>query len=114
MEAWRREQIYRFGEKRGDGRHSVYAGGLWVRTSLDPQLQEYAQKALRDGLIRYDRGRGWSGPMRRVDVDGDGWQSALLMSNIGLDYEDWQAAIGAGVAGGPARHAFARPRKRAG
>src|SRR3546814_15281057 len=45
--------------------------------------------------------------MRRVDVDGDGWQSALLMSNIGLDYEDWQAAIVAGVDGGTARLVFA-------
>src|SRR3546814_20659344 len=76
-------------------------------TLFRSQLQEYAQKALRDGLIRYDRGRGWSGPMRRVDVDGDGWQSALLMSNIGLDYEDWQAAIVAGVDGGTARLVFA-------
>src|SRR3546814_17167299 len=77
-------------------------------TLFRSQLQEYAQKALRDGLIRYDRGRGWSGPMRRVDVDGDGCQSALLMSNIGLDYEDWQAALVAGVDGGPRRIVFAR------
>src|SRR3546814_7510366 len=54
IEAVRRELIDRFGEKPEDGPHSVYAGGLWVRTSLDPQLQEYAQKALRDGLIRYE------------------------------------------------------------
>jgi penicillin-binding protein 1A len=43
------------------GPYSVYSGGLWVRTSLDPKIQQYAQKALRDGLLRYDRGRGWSG-----------------------------------------------------
>ena len=52
-----------------------------------------AQKALRDGLLRYDRGRGWSGPMREKPFEGDGWRSALLNENIDLDYEDWRAAI---------------------
>ncbi|MCM8729408.1 penicillin-binding protein 1A [Hephaestia sp. GCM10023244] len=107
IEAVRRELIDRFGEQTRDGPHSVYAGGLWVRTSLDPRLQGYAQKALRDGLIRYDRGRGWSGPIRHVEVENGGWQSALLLSNIGLDYEDWQAAIVSGVAGGSASLVFA-------
>ena len=46
------------------GRHpnSVYAGGLWVRTSYDPAMQRSAETALRDGLVRYERGRGWRDP----------------------------------------------------
>ena len=39
----------RYGDK------GLYEGGLSVRTSLDPRLQPAADKALRDGLIAYDR-----------------------------------------------------------
>ena len=35
-----------------------------------------AQQALRDGLVRYDRGRGWDGPIRHVDIAGSA-QAAL-------------------------------------
>ena len=52
----RRELLARYGEK------VLYEGGLSVRTSLDPRLQADADKALRDGLIAYDRGHGgWRG-----------------------------------------------------
>lgn len=95
VEAVRRELIAKFGENDEDGEHpySVYAGGLWVRTSLDPSVQADATQALRDGLVRYDRGRGWSGAIRHVDIaDGD-WRRALLLSGVDLNYDDWQAAI---------------------
>jgi penicillin-binding protein 1A len=92
VEEVRRQLIDKFGEKSEDGPNSVYGGGLWVRTSLDPRLQQYAQKALRDGLLRYDRGRGWSGPINHVEV-GNGWLQPFLNTNIGVDYEDWRAAV---------------------
>ena len=39
-----------------------------VRTSLDPALQAAAERALRDGLMRYDRSRGgWRGPVAQLD-----------------------------------------------
>ncbi|HEU4961180.1 MAG TPA: transglycosylase domain-containing protein [Sphingomonas sp.] len=109
VEAVRRELIDKFGENNKDGEHpySVYAGGLWVRTSLDPDVQADAQQALRDGLIRYDRGRGWSGPIRHVDIDGGNWRGALIASGIALDYDDWQAAIVTGLDGGEAALGFA-------
>jgi penicillin-binding protein 1A len=93
VEEVRRQLIDKFGETETSGPYSVYSGGLWVRTSLDPRLQALAQKALRDGLLRYERGRGWSGPLGTVQIRGDNWQQALLNTNIGLDYEDWRAAI---------------------
>ena len=34
-----------------------------MRTTLDPKLQEYARKALMDGLIGYDHGEGFRGPV---------------------------------------------------
>ncbi|MDB5703758.1 MAG: penicillin-binding protein [Sphingomonas bacterium] len=93
VEEVRRQLIDKFGEDEKAGPYSVYSGGLWVRTSLDTRLQLDAQTALRNGLLRFDRGRGWSGPLRHVPFTGDSWQSALLNTNISLDYLDWRAAI---------------------
>ncbi len=94
VEEVRRQLIDKFGETDRDGPYSVYAGGLWVRTSLDTRLQDLAAEALRDGLLRYDRGRGWSGPLRHVELREDGsWLQPLLNTNIGLDYGNWRAAI---------------------
>src|SRR5205823_1705451 len=46
-------------------------GGLMVRTSLDPALQVAADKALREGLMNYDRKMGgWRGPAGHFDVGG--------------------------------------------
>ncbi len=59
----RRELIAHFGQD------LVYQGGLSVRTSLDPALQAYADQALRDGLIAYDRRHGYRGPIGHIDVD---------------------------------------------
>lgn len=106
IEEVRRQLIDKFGDEETDGPYSVYAGGLWVRTSFDPELQKAAQKALRDGLLRYDRGRGWSGPMREKPFEGDGWRSALLNENIDLDYEDWRAAIVISKTAGSAQIGF--------
>jgi penicillin-binding protein 1A len=106
IEEVRRQLIDKFGETNKDGPLSVYNGGLWVRTSLDPRLQQYAQKALRDGLLRYDRGRGWSGPIGHADVDGDNWLQAFLNKNIGLDYENWRAGIVTGRSDGALQLGF--------
>ena len=93
VEAVRRELIDRFGENAKDGPYSVYSGGLWVRTSLDTRLQGLAQDALREGLLRFERGRGWSGPIERRPFEDEAWAGALLATNIALDYKDWRAAI---------------------
>ncbi|RSY79078.1 penicillin-binding protein [Sphingomonas koreensis] len=106
IEEVRRQLLDRFGETEKAGPYSVYAGGLWVRTSFDPEIQKAAQKALRDGLLRYDRGRGWSGPMREAAFEGDSWRAALLNTNINLDYEDWRAAIVISKSGGSAELGF--------
>lgn len=106
IEEVRRQLLDRFGESEQAGPYSVYAGGLWVRTSFDPEIQKAAQKALRDGLLRYDRGRGWSGPMREVAFEGDDWRAALLNTNINLDYEDWRPAIVISKGGGTVQIGF--------
>ena len=59
----RREIAARYGEK------ALYEGGLSVRTTIDPVLQEIGERVLRQGLITYDRRHGWRGPLARVKPD---------------------------------------------
>src|SRR5499426_1749795 len=49
----------------GDGRIN---GGLSVRTTLDPNLQRMARRALIDGLVAFDREKGWRGPAQKIDI----------------------------------------------
>jgi penicillin-binding protein 1A len=105
MEEVRRELIQRYGETDKDGPHSVYAGGLWVRTSIDPLIQEAAETALRDGLVRYDRGKGWSGAIATIPL-GQDWAGRLAAANIGTGYEDWRAALVLSKGGGSAEIGF--------
>jgi penicillin-binding protein 1A len=93
LEEVRRQLLARYGEKAEDGPNSVYAGGLWVRTSLDPELQIAARDSLRAGLLRYGGGRGWSGPIDRIDIGGGKWQTALIVSNLGINYKDWRVGV---------------------
>jgi penicillin-binding protein 1A len=58
----RRQLITQFGAE------VTTQGGLMVRTSLDPALQTVAEKAVRDGLMNYDRKLGgWRGPAGHLD-----------------------------------------------
>ncbi len=89
----RRQLIERFGENAEDSPYSVYSGGLWVRTSMNPEYQEYAKEALRSGLLRFHAGKGFHGPINHVDPkDGDIYKQ-YLSSNIQVDYEDWRSAV---------------------
>ena len=49
------------------GTKALYEGGLSVRTTIDPQLQMKAERALREGLEALDRRQGWRGPLARLD-----------------------------------------------
>ena len=96
IEEVRRQLLDRFGETADDGPNSVYAGGLWVRTSLDLQYQKAARDALRKGMLRYHGGRGWSGPVATLDPSKGDLGSQLASSNIGINYKDWRVAVSTG------------------
>ncbi len=102
VEEVRRSLIAKYGETAEAGPNSVYAGGLWVRTSFDPRLQTYAQEALRDGLLRYARGQGWAGPVGHVEAD-DRTLSRFIGANVGIAYDDWRTAVVLSKNGGAAQ-----------
>jgi len=93
LEEVRRQLLARYGEKAEDGPNSVYAGGLWVRTSLDPELALAARDALRNGIMNYGGGRAWSKPVARIDLDDGSWQTQLIVSNLGINYKDWRIGV---------------------
>ncbi len=85
-EAVRRQLIDQYGEK------VLYEGGLSVRTSLDPQMQIAARKALQDGLVTYDERRGFHGPIKQIDASGD-WGKALADIPALSDVPEWRLAV---------------------
>ncbi|RRQ52485.1 penicillin-binding protein 1A [Sphingorhabdus wooponensis] len=99
----RRQLIEKFGETDEAGPYSVYSGGLWVRSSMHPEQQIAATKALRDGLLRYNAGKAWKANLGTIDVSDDKWPSRFASTNIAIDYANWRA----GVALGKGRVGFA-------
>ncbi|AJD40890.1 penicillin-binding protein 1A [Rhizobium gallicum bv. gallicum R602sp] len=85
-EAVRRQLIGQYGEK------ALYEGGLSVRTSLDPQMQLAARKALQDGLTTYDERRGFHGPLKTIDTTAD-WGKALAEIPALSDVPEWRLAV---------------------
>ncbi len=92
VEDVRRTLIAKFGETERDGRNSVYGGGLWIRTSVNPKYQVAAEQAMRDGLLRYEAGKPWRGPAARIEP-GEGWQARLQAVSIPLGYDTWEKAV---------------------
>ena len=74
------------------GEDKLYGGGLSVRTTLDPQLQRLARRSLIDGLVDFDRRKGWRGPVTRIDIAGD-WGAALAAVESPGDLEPWRLGV---------------------
>src|SRR5210317_476780 len=70
----------------------VYKQGYNINTPINLELQNIATESLRNGLIAYDRRKGWRGPLKNIEYSND-WldkieKSFLLEQSIG-----WQLAI---------------------
>ena len=61
VEEVRRRTYERFGEEK------LYRGGLSIRTTVNTRFQQIAKRALRDGLLAYDRRYGYRGPVARME-----------------------------------------------
>jgi penicillin-binding protein 1A len=93
----RRDIAQRYGEK------ALYEGGLVVRSTLDPRLQEIADRELRRGLEDYDRNHGWRGPIARLSLPKgagvDTWRQALTEVAVPPGLGSWRLAVVLGVDG---------------
>ena len=80
------------------GEEEFFGGGLSIRATADPELQEEAARALRRGLERYDRSQGvWRGTGKTVAAEQltseDGWRAALAAVDVPRDVEGWFPAV---------------------
>jgi len=82
------------------GDEELFTGGLTIRATVDPELQEVAARALRDGLESFDRDRGvYRGPAATVDAevlspdDPAGWSAKLAAVRVPRDIEGWLPAV---------------------
>jgi penicillin-binding protein 1A len=84
----RRELFQRYGER------ELFRGGLVVRTSMDPKIQDIAERALRKGLLAYDRRHGWRGPMARIEGNPVDFGRALAqIARPPGAPADWRSAL---------------------
>jgi len=83
------------------GEGEFFSGGLSVRATIDPEMQENAARALRRQLEQYDRGRGrWRGtgmtiPPEALDSE-EAWRAALNDLRVPRDIDlngQWYPAV---------------------
>jgi Membrane carboxypeptidase/penicillin-binding protein len=73
------------------GFDKVYKQGFTIKTPLDLDLQKIASKSLREGLVSYDKRKGWRGPLENKK-DINNWDSDIKKYNLEKSI-NWQLAI---------------------
>ncbi len=73
------------------GFDKVYKQGFNIKTPINLNLQNLATKALREGLEKYDKRRGWRGPLLNKKIN-DKWEEGLEKFNIEKSI-GWKIAI---------------------
>lgn len=73
------------------GSDVLYRGGLTVRTTMDATMQKYAEEALQEGLVAYDRRHGWRGVIKNIAGQED-WKAALQSMEVPGHPESWRIA----------------------
>nr|WP_252727203.1 PBP1A family penicillin-binding protein [Paracoccus sp. C2R09] len=80
------------------GEEEFFGGGLTIRATVEPNLQDQAEAALQRALEDYDRGRGvWRGtdeviPADKLDDEAE-WRGALWDLRLPRDIPGWHPAV---------------------
>jgi len=90
------------------GAEEFYNGGLSIRATMDPDLQNRASEALQLALEGYDRDAGvWRGTGLRLEAETLGdeaeWREALYRMDVPRDIHGWHPAVVLDVADTAAR-----------
>ena len=85
VEDVRKSVVERFGFDK------VYKQGFNIKTPLDLDLQNIATKALRNGLLKYDKRKGWRGPLLNKKLNSK-WSEGLENFNLEKSI-DWNIGI---------------------
>ncbi len=86
------EEIRRMIEKRY-GENALYQGGLSIRTSLDPHLQNIAVDVLLKGLLSYDKRHGYRGPVQHFQTLDNWTENLNTITRPAYLPESWKTAV---------------------
>ena len=80
------------------GEEEFFTGGLKIRATMDPELQELAAAALREGLENYDRTRSpWTGAKHKIDEqylnESEDWRNEMAGMVLVRDVPGWKPAV---------------------
>lgn len=92
VEEVRREMLAKYGEKK------MTSGGYVIRSTLDTRLQKFADDALRNGLVAYDRRHGYRGPVTNLKEGNgeswaEGWKKKLSKVEPPKGHGSWPMAM---------------------
>ena len=73
------------------GFDKVYKQGFNIKTPLDLELQKIATESLREGLIEFDKRKGWRGPLTNIKKN-ENWKDDLVKFNLEKSLE-WELAV---------------------
>ncbi|SPF76043.1 Penicillin-binding protein 1A [Aliiroseovarius pelagivivens] len=90
------------------GEEEFFTGGLTIRATENPKLQEVAAASLRQGLEEYDRGRGVWRPSgvtlpEATLSNEESWRQALADTKFPRDVKGWHPAVVLEISGNEAR-----------
>ena len=75
------------------GEDALYEGGLLIRSTLNPRLQEIASKVFAAELDNYDLRHGWRGPIANITIDADYVNALKNIKTPAGCKSDWVKAI---------------------
>lgn len=80
------------------GSEELFSGGLAIRSTMDPELQRVAAKALQRRLVEYDRALEiYWGPLAKIEnaetLGEQEWRDALGDIQLPRDIEGWSLAV---------------------
>ena len=70
----------------------VYKQGYNINTPINLELQKIATQSLRNGLISYDRRKGWRGPIKNINYSKDWYKKIPKKLRLEKSIE-WEIAI---------------------
>lgn len=79
--------------KKEFGEDALYEGGLLIRTTLNPKLQEYATKSFIKEIENYDKRHGWRGALQNIPLDDNMATTLKEIELPGGSKPSWQIAV---------------------
>ena len=72
--------------------NKVYKQGYNINTPINLELQKIATQSLRNGLVAYDKRKGWRGPIKNIKYSKDWYKEVEKKFRLEKSIE-WQIAI---------------------